>query len=122
MTFKTNIDAQVRGFYFAPNGNDNSSGETVEVPKLTIQAAIDAAANLIPPPTPGGTGQATVTAAQGGAFFDPIILVDACSIDGTNTSLNISNSPVSATMAGSVALNMNVITNSQNNGVCLKVN
>lgn len=118
LAYKSNIDSQLRGFWFAPNGLDTNSGETLEVPKLTIQAAIDSAAALVPPPSFNFSG--FVTAAQGGEFFDPFVMVESVSLDGTNCNL-IVDAPIAVTMASSGLFNMTAISNAQDSGICVKV-
>lgn len=72
MGHKTNIDSAERTIYFAASGDDNFSGKSREVPKKTIQAAINAASALGPTPiTP-----TSVIGAQGGIFTESFLMAD----------------------------------------------
>ena len=116
MTYKVSVDSQLRGFWYAPNGSDESSGESLEVPFLTIQAGIDAAAALIPPPSFNLNG--FVTAAQGGIFDEPFVLVDSVNLNGLECVLE-TDTDVTATMASNLLFNFTGLINSQAGGITL---
>jgi len=110
VSFRGNIDVQIRGFYYAASGNNSFSGETLEVPKLTIQAAIDEATNLIP--APSGSDLALVTAAQGGSFTDGFILTDFVQLNGQDTTIAATQT-VAAIMASGLRCRMENVSNFQ---------
>jgi len=118
MAFKSNIDGQIRGFYFAASGDDQLSGETLEVPKLTIQAAINAAAALIP--VPSATDLAIVSASQGGSFTNSFVMADFVQVNGVNTSIN-ATAAIAITMANSAELILTSAANSQASSTVLDV-
>lgn len=118
MTYKSNVDSQVRGFYFAPSGDDDFSGESIEVPKNTIQAAIDATQLLDPPPAFGDI--ATVTAAQGGIFNQGFVLAESVQFEGESTVLNLSAS-VAITLNSFLNCSLTSVTNFQDTGVSFKI-
>ena len=115
MTYKSNINPQERGFYFAASGDDQFSGETIETPKQTMQAAIDAAASLIPPPSP--VDIALVTVAQGGSFNNGFVLEDAIQFIGTNVTINANQANV-VTMASFLNCEITTLTNAFIGGIC----
>ncbi len=118
MTYKSNIDPQVRGFYFSESGNANLDGASFETPKLTIQDAIDAAAAISPPPSIGAT--ATVSSAQGGVFAAGAVLSDNINLDGKNVTINagLANS---VTLASFVICTVDVVLNSLAAGVAFLI-
>ena len=118
VAYKSSIDTQVRGFYFAASGDDAFSGETVEVPKQTIQSAIDATQLLDPPPAFGNI--ATVTAAQGGIFNESIVLAESVQFEGESTVLNLS-APVAVTLDSFLNCSLTSVTNFQSNGISFKI-
>lgn len=91
MTSKKNIIEEPRGFYYSPQGDDILDGDSIEVPKKTIQAAIDAAEALIPPPSQ--SDNATVTEAQGGIFLEDIELCESILFQGLQTTI-VGSGPV----------------------------
>lgn len=120
MSFKSNVNSQIRGFWFAPSGSDSSGGGSLEVPKLTVQAAIDAASALDPPPSQG-TNQATCTASQGGAFNAPIVCANAVNVDITGGSINVS-APVVVELASSMLFQTNSIVSLAAAGIAVNCN
>lgn len=115
MAFRSNIGSQIRGFYFASSGNDNFSGQSLETPKLTMQAAIDAAAGLSPPPS--ATDSAFATVSQGGTFSNGFILPDFVTFDG-NGAILTTFQPVSIQLGSSLRCTVEVVVNAQAGGVC----
>lgn len=88
MAFKSNENAQTRGFWFAPSGDNRQSGQSAETAKADPQAAIDAALNLSPPP--GALDPAQVTASQGGITPSGFVLPLGVSMDAANSSFIVS--------------------------------
>lgn len=118
MTNRSNVDAQVRGFYFAASGNDDFDGKTIERPKETIQAAIDETQLLIPIPAFGDI--ATVTAAQGGIFNAGFVLPESVQFEGESTVLNLS-AAVAVTLDSFLNCSLTSVTNSANSGISFKI-
>jgi len=116
--FKSDVDTQVRGFYFAASGNDDFSGETIEVPKRTIQAAIDATQFL--DPVPAFSAIATVTAAQGGIFNESFVLAESVQFEGESTVLNLSG-PIAVTLDSFLNCALTSVTNLQDFGISFKI-
>ena len=119
MAFRSNIDFQERGFYFAASGSDISSGKTLETPKLTIQAAIDAAAAL--DPIPSATDIGLVTAAQGGSFDESFVLADFVQFNGEDSTI-ITDAAIAVTLASGARFRLTNVTNSQAAGVAFLIN
>lgn len=118
MSRKSNFDPEIRGFYFASSGTDDEDGQTLERPKKTAQAAIDATGDLIP--VPDLTNQAQVFAAQGGAFSEGFILPGFVNFDATNAIFD-ANQAVSITMGNGQNCRINGLRNSQNNSTCFLI-
>jgi len=116
ISFRGNVDTQVRGFYFAASGNDSFSGKTIEVPKLTIQAAIDAASAL----TPSESNVALVTSAQGGSFTESFVLEDFIQFNGQDTTIT-ADSAVAVTLATSLRCRLTSVSNSQASGITMRI-
>ncbi len=112
MGHKTSIDTEVRGFYFASSGDDNFDGDTLERPKLTVQAALDAAASLTP--TPDLLNPAQVSAAQGGAFVGGFALPGFVNFDAMNATFT-ANQAVSVTLGDAQICRVFGVRNSNNN-------
>jgi len=119
MAFKSDIDSQARGFFFAASGLDTFDGSSAERPKATMQAAIDAAAALNPIPTPGAT--ATVIASQGGNFTAGITMADSVLVDAQNVTFS-SNDPVDVEAADSTNYLGVTLSNVANGGKCININ
>jgi len=119
MSFKGNIPAQSRGFYFDPSTADDSlSGQTPENPKQTIQAAIDAAFALTP--TPSAANTARVTSAQGGSITGSFILQDGIQFLAPGTSIT-SDSTTAIELASSLICTLATLSNNELNGICYKI-
>ena len=119
MTSKNNIDSSFRGFFFAPSGNNNFDGRTVERPKATMQAAVDATQNLVPPPS--AVDVSLVTTGQGGSFAGGFTLEEFIIFDGRNVVL-INTDPASITMASNSILELTVLSNSAAASTCILFN
>lgn len=118
MSFKSNIDAQIRGFYFAESGDDASSGETFEVPKKTIQAAIDAAFALDPIPQAGNI--ALVSVAQGGSFAEGFILQDWIQFNAEDVTIETSQA-IAAVLGSFLSARVAGVTNSQDSSIVFQI-
>lgn len=118
MTFKTNIDTQPRGFFYALSGDDNWLGGSFETPKRTIQAAIDAAAALSPPPE--AASPARVKEGQGDVFFEDIVLKDFVLFEGTQTAI-VSTGLVGITCASSISFVCQGVINLTANAVAMLI-
>lgn len=113
MSYKSNINGQLRGFYYAASGDDAFSGQTIEVPKLTIQAAIDAAIASVP--APSQTNLVLVTGSQGGSFTEGFILGNFVQFNGQDTSISAAAITV-ITLASGLRCRIEAVSNSQANG------
>lgn len=111
MTFKSNIDINNRGLNYADSGDDSWDGRTIETAKKTIQSAIDATQDLIPPPSLSAI--ATVTEAQGGVFFEDLKLYDSVLFEGRQSTI-ISSGPIGVECDSNLSFNPQTIIN---NGV-----
>jgi len=118
MAFKSNINPQDRGVYFALSGDNALDGLSLERPKLDIQPAINAAFGLVPTPSIFNTAQ--VIAAQGGVFNESIVLQDAILFDGTLVSLR-ATSAIGVDLASFLDCSVFTITNNQTNGICFNI-
>lgn len=118
MAFKDNIDPQVRGFYFSQSGDAEFDGTTYELPKATMQGAIDAAAALIPPPS--GLALAVVSSAQGGSFTSGFTLSDFIQFNGTNVSIT-ENTAIAVELASFLRCNITSLSNAMASSVCLNI-
>ena len=112
MTYKHNIDDNSRGFYYAASGDDAWDGKSVETPKKTIQAAIEAANVLVPPPSAGQL--ATVEEAQGSTFFEDIVLYDRISVEGSLTAI-VTSGAVGIQLASTLSFNPRAIISTSAN-------
>lgn len=119
MSHRHNIDPQIRGFIFAESGDDAFDGATIERPKKTIQAAINAAMALDPPPNPLSP-ISQVSAAQGGTFTESFTLFDFIQFDASNTFL-ILDDLIGVTLASFLAFEIEFISNSRMGGTCFEV-
>lgn len=115
---KSSINGQLRGFYFAASGDNAFDGQTIERPKLTIQAAIDAAASISPPPSP--VDIALVTVSQGGSFTESMVLVDSVQFNGTDVSI-LNDDAVTAELASFAAFDITTISNTAAGGTCVMI-
>jgi len=113
VSYKSNINTQLRGFYYAASGNDTFSGETLEVPKLTIQAAILAANALTPPPSAANI--ALVTGSQGGSFTTGFILSSFIQFNGQDTSISTTTA-FAVTLASGLRCRIEAVSNAQASG------
>jgi len=118
MALKSNVDNQVRGFYFAASGSDDFDGATIERPKATMQQAINAAVALSPPPSNVAT--ANVTAAQGGSFSGGFAMAEFVSFNGQDVSL-INSDAVSVTMSSNVGLELTTLVNFTAGATCVLI-
>lgn len=118
MAYKSNIDTQLRGFYFAASGNDDFSGKTIEVPKLTIQAAIDETDNLIP--VPSTSDIALVTSSQGGSFTEGFVLNDFVQFNGQDTTI-IAAASTLITLGSGLRCRLTSATNTQAAGITFQL-
>lgn len=114
MALRSNIKAQLRGFYYATSGNDADKGNSIEVPKLTIQSAITAADALNP--VPSSSALALVTAAQGGTFTTGFELSDFVQFNGQDTTLNVSQA-IAVTMGSGHRMSILSVSNSLASGI-----
>ena len=118
MAFKANINEASRILYYSAAGNDDSDGRSLELPKLSPQSAIDAAAALLPPPalaTP-----VRVKEAQGGVFIGDVILKDFVLFEGLQTAL-VGIGSIGVTAADSISLNVQGLVNTGANSVGLLI-
>jgi len=118
MTFRENVPGQIRGFFFAPSGDDILSGTTAEKPKRTIPAAIASAQALVPPPSIANGAQ--VSQAQGGAHTDAIVLFDAIILEAPTTAIE-NSSAVSVALASNLSCRLQAVTNTLDAGICFKI-
>ena len=119
MSYKSNINTQVRGFYYAASGNDTFSGETLEVPKLTIQAAINAANALTP--SPSAANIALVTGSQGGSFTTGFTLASFIQFNGEDTSIGTTTA-FAVTLASGLRCRLEAVSNAQASGTVFFLN
>jgi len=117
MTFKANIDPDARGFFYADSGDDTWDGQTIELPKKTIQAAINAASALSP--SPGDTVR--VKEAQGGTYSDGITLANSVIFEGLQTAI-ITSDAVAVTAANDITCDLQAAINNSVGGVGLSIN
>jgi len=110
MAYKSNINGQIRGFYYAASGKEIFSGQTIETPKLLIQSAINAAFALSPPPS--GTDIALVTGAQGGSFTVGFTLSSFIQFNGQDTSISVA-AFTAVTLASGLRCQIESVSNSQ---------
>lgn len=108
ISLKGNINGQIRGFYYAASGDNDLDGQTLERPKIAIQAAIDEATALSP--TAGNI--ALVSASQGGTFETGFVLTEFVQFDGLNTSLNVAQA-IAVTLADGLECKIEAVSNSQ---------
>ena len=118
MALKGNIDVNERGFYFALNGDDDFDGSTLERPKRTIQAAIDAAFALVPIPSTVNTAQVTV--GQGAAFNESFVLEDSIQFNGRDVSLR-TTTLIGVDLGSALACEVTTVTNTTTNGICFNI-
>lgn len=119
MTHKYNITSQVRGFYYAASGDDVWDGLSFETPKQTIQAALDATQNLVPPPDVSNFAQ--VKEAQGGVFTEAgITLYDGVSFEGSLTTI-VTSDPLGIKAANGMSLTLQATINSVAASNCIDV-
>lgn len=89
MGHRSNIRTQDRGFYYAASADDNTlDGRSIELPKKTIQAALDGAAALIP--TPSTSNIAFVREGQGGVYAENLTLYESVLFEAPQTTIVIS--------------------------------
>jgi len=108
-------DPEVRGFYFANSGRDTRDGATIQRPKKTVQAAIDATGDLSP--VPDLLNQAQVSAAQGGSFSEGFVLPGFVNFDAMNAIFS-ANQAVSVTLGEAQICRVNGVRNSNDNSTC----
>jgi len=113
MSRKANIDPQIEGFYFAESGDDAFSGESFELPKRTVQEAINAAAAL----SPDLLNPALVSAAQGGSFNEGFALPGFVNFDAPNAQF-ITSQSVSITLGSGQICRIFGVRNGSNNSTC----
>ena len=118
MSTRTNINAQVRGVFFAESGDDAWSGQSAELPKATIPAAITAVMALDPPPSLASTAQ--VTASQGGLFSNSFVLPDFVQLLAEGVSLTVSD-PNAITLGSALLCQITTVINNQNSGSCFNI-
>lgn len=118
MSLKSNINVQIRGFYFAASGSDSFDGKTLERPKLTIQATIDEAAALIP--APEATNIGLVTSSQGGSFSESFVLEDFIQFNGEDTTI-IVDASIAVVLASGLRFRLTNVTNSQASAIGLQL-
>jgi len=117
MSLKSNIDPDPRGFFYADSGKNIWDGKTIELPKKTIQAAIDAAAALSP--SPGDT--ARVKEAQGGVYNETITLANSVLFEGTQTAI-ITSGAIAVTAADNIRCDLQAAINTSVGGIGLSIN
>lgn len=75
-----------RIIYFGKHGNDGQSGKAVNLAKLTIGAAITAAAALVP--APSTSNPAAVVCLDGGTYAENVVTQPAINVYSPNAVLN----------------------------------
>jgi hypothetical protein len=118
MGHRSNISHQARGFYYAASGENILDGRSLEAPKKTIQAALDGALTLTPPPSTSAT--AFVREAQGGLYFEDLTLYDSVLFDGSQTTI-VSAGAVGVSAANFVSFRPQTLVNNTTGASCLEV-
>lgn len=118
MASKDNIDPQVRGFYFSQSGDTEFDGTSYELPKATMQEAIDEANALVPPPS--GAALAVVSSAQGGSFTSGFTLFDFIQFNGTNVSIT-ENTAIAIELASFLRCNITSLSNAMAASTCFNI-
>lgn len=118
MGTKLNIDKSSRTFYYdADAKRSDQDGRSLELPKKTMQAAIDAAAALSPSPF----NTARVKQGQGGALAEDIVLVDSVLFEGSQTAIIGAGGAVAVTAASNTALDIQAIVGTADGSVALLI-
>ncbi len=110
MTWKSNVDVAERTIYYALSGDDDQDGTTIEIPKRTIQAAIDAANALIPTVT----DPVSVISSQGGIFTETFAMEDFISLDTTPTTIAV-DAPIAIECSSLAGIRAAIVLNEQDN-------
>ena len=108
MTYKSNISPALRTIHYDLGGDNTFDGTSIEVPKLTAQAAIDAAVASSPPPQLGNS--VSVVTSQVGSFSTGFILADFVSFDGRNATITTTDTIV-ITLASFLNFNITGVIN-----------
>tara|TARA_R110002020_G_scaffold62221_3_gene166802 strand:- start:2135 stop:3661 length:1527 start_codon:yes stop_codon:yes gene_type:complete len=118
MTYKHNIDDSARGYYYASNGDDSWDGRSLENPKKTMQAALNAANALIPPPSSGPL--ASVKEGEGGIYFESLVLFERVVFEGFLSSI-VTSGPVGVLAASTMGFSAQALVSTSTGQTLLKV-